>query len=386
MNNLAPVGGDSNPFPVQPAASTGGVATPVAPAGATSAATAAPSSTVVAAPSTSISTGTTVATLPGQPTPAIVTVPPSTASALPAPVTAPPWTIKGLVPEITPTGDFYQVSKNFLSDPVVDASHWTLQVTGLVKQGYTLTYNKLMQLPIVERYQTLTCISNEIGGDLIGNASWRGVPLRDLLAAAQPDPRAKKVVFTAADGYQDSITLDRAMLPTNVLAHTMNGEPLVTGHGMPVRLLVPGIYGMKNVKWLTKIELVAEDFQGYWQTRGWSDTAFINTSSRIDTPANSATIKAGPLTLAGIAFGGDKGISKVEVSLDGGKTWSDGILKDPLGTFTWRFWRFEWDAKPGNYVAVVRATNGAGELQTATVADTLPSGATGWHTIGFQVT
>jgi DMSO/TMAO reductase YedYZ molybdopterin-dependent catalytic subunit len=390
------LGGSEADSPLAPALPTpGGVATAetaAAPAGAAVATTApAPvvtSASTVSATSAAAASTAASATFPvitGQPAPVVVTVPPSTPPSLPKPVTPPEWTIKGLFPEVTATTDFYQVSKNFFSDPVVDASGWTLQVTGLVKQGYTLTYNKLLAMPIIERYQTLTCISNEVGGNLISNASWRGVPLRDLLALAQPDPSAKKVVFTAADGYQDSITFDRAMLPTNVLAHTMNGEPLVAGHGMPVRLLIPGIYGMKNVKWLTKIELVAEDFQGYWQMRGWSDSAFIKTSSQIDAPNDGATLKAGKQELAGVAFGGDKGISKVEVSLDGGKSWNDAILKEALGAFTWRLWRYDWDAKPGTYVAVVRATNGVGEVQTATVADTLPDGSSGWHHITVQV-
>jgi DMSO/TMAO reductase YedYZ molybdopterin-dependent catalytic subunit len=302
------------------------------------------------------------------------------------PVTTQNWTINGLASEVTSTQDFYKVSKNFFSDPDPDPTQWTVQITGLVNKPYTIHYQDLLKLPAIERYQTLQCISNPIGGDLIGNALWRGASLSEIIRAAEPKPNAIKVVFTAADGYQDSITLDRAMSPNNVVAHTMNGEPLIAGHGIPARLLIPGIYGMKNVKWLTKIELMSIDFKGYWQQRGWSDDAFIRTMSRIDVPnSDQGAAKVGLVTVAGIAFGGDKGISTVEVSSDGGTTWQEATLKDPLGRFTWRLWRYTWKAPPGEHQLQVRATNGAGELQTSIVSDTLPNGATGWHSITVTV-
>jgi DMSO/TMAO reductase YedYZ molybdopterin-dependent catalytic subunit len=307
-------------------------------------------------------------------------------TALKTSASSPEWQITGLATEVTPTKDFYTVSKNFFSDPVVDPNSWTLQVAGLVGKPYTLTYNQLLKLPVIERYQTLQCISNEVGGDLISNAAWRGVSLRDLIVSADPDPKAIKVVFSAVDGYQDSIPLSRALSAENVLAHTMNGAPLLAGHGIPARLLIPGIYGMKNVKWLTKIELVSSNFQGYWQQRGWSDDAFINTMSRIDVPdSQHASVKPGKVEVAGIAFGGDKGISKVEVSADGGKTWQAATLKDPLDKFTWRLWRYDWDATAGDHQIVVRATNGEGVVQTQQQTDTLPNGATGWHSITVHV-
>ncbi len=344
-------------------------------------------------------TSSTAAT--SEPTPLSVASAPSTptslassasaSSASPTAVASTPtsssdWNIPGLGPEVTPTKDFYVVSKNFFSDPVIDPSHWTLQIGGLVKKPYTLTYNQLLKLPYEDRYETLECISNEVGGDLIGNASWRGVSLRDLIAAAEPDSRAVKVVFSAADGYTDSIPYQRAMSPANLLAYAMNGEPLVPGHGAPARLLIPGIYGMKNVKWLTKIELVAEDFKGYWEQRGWSDEAVILTMSEINTiDVRHPAIKAGKVELAGIAFAGDRGISKVEVSVDGGKTWQTATLKDPLGPYTWRLWRLDWNAEPGEYTVVVRATDGTGQVQTSEETDTLPNGATGWDMKSVRV-
>ncbi len=334
--------------------------------------TAAPASRSTSTPLASTSSTPTAST-------ELTSAPGATPKGITSSATSSDWNIPGLGPEVTPTKDFYVVSKNFFSDPVVDPNRWTLQIGGLVKKPYTLTYNQLLKLPYEDRYETLVCISNEVGGDLIGNASWRGVSLRDLIAAAEPDPKTVKVVFTAADGYTDSIPFQRAMTPANLLAYSMNGEPLVPGHGAPARLLIPGIYGMKNVKWLTKIELVADDFKGYWEQRGWSDEAVILTMSEINTiDTRHPAIKAGKVELAGIAFAGDRGISKVEVSVDGGKTWQTATLKDPLGPYTWRLWRLDWDAKPGDYTLVVRATDGTGQVQPSEETDTLPNGATGW--------
>lgn len=302
-------------------------------------------------------------------------------------VSAPnPWNIPGLLPEVTPTEKFYVVSKNFFSDPVVDPARWALEIGGLVRKPYRITYDQLLKLPYEDRYQTLECISNEVGGDLIGNARWRGVSLRDLIAIAEPGPSAIKVKFSAADGYTDALPLERALSPANLLAYAMNREPLRPSHGAPVRLLIPGIYGMKNVKWLTRIELVADDYKGYWEQRGWSDEAIIQTTSQINSldPRHSV-VTAGTIELAGIAFAGDRGISKVEVSVDGGTSWQEAVLKEPLGPYTWRLWRWEWKARPGQYHLLVRATDGTGQQQSAVETETLPKGATGFHSKTIRV-
>src|SRR5262249_45098901 len=193
-------------------------------------------------------------------------------------------------------------------------------------------------LPAVEDYRTLVCISNEVGGDLIGNAHWRGVRLRDLLERAGPAPGAVKVVFTCADDYTDSIHFEKAMQPETLLVYEMNGEPLIPKHGYPARLLVPGIYGMKNVKWLRKIEVSDRDFRGFWQQRGWDDEAVIKTMSRIATLSSFSTVDAEPLMIGGRAVAGDRGIQSVEVSVDNGQTWQEGELKPPLGAYTWGLW------------------------------------------------
>ncbi|HEX5417451.1 MAG TPA: molybdopterin-dependent oxidoreductase [Chloroflexota bacterium] len=332
----------------------------------------APSATPPPAVPTAASTAAPVANLP------------TAVGAAQAPADA-AWKIEGLASEVTSPKDFYEVSKNFFSDPKLSPAQWSLQIAGMVKQPRNLNYDELLKMPAVERYETLECISNDIGGELIGNAAWKGVRLKDLLVASEPDPRSTKVVFTASDGYTDSIPFTRAMSDDNLLVYSMDGEPLLPEHGAPARLLIPGIYGMKNVKWLTKIEFVTTDFLGYWQQRGWSDSAFYQTMSRIDVPLHK-DLKAGPQEIAGVAFAGDRGIDKVEVSVDGGKTWREATLKPPLGPFTWRLWRLDWNAEPGSYDILVRATDGKGQLQSKDQTDTFPNGATGWHEIGVKVT
>ncbi|HEY7060910.1 MAG TPA: molybdopterin-dependent oxidoreductase [Chloroflexota bacterium] len=287
--------------------------------------------------------------------------------------------------EITPVGAFYTVSKNFFVDPTVDGAGWRLEVGGNVERPFALDYDALRALPAVEDVRTLMCISNEVGGDLIGNARWRGVRLRDLLEQAGPLPNAYKVVFTCADDYQDSIRFDKAMQPDALLVYEMNGEPLAPKHGYPVRLLVPGIYGMKNVKWVRKIEVTERDFKGFWQQRGWSDEAVVKTMSRIDTLGGLTTANVEPLVLGGVAFAGDRGIIRVEYSVDGGQTWQDAPLQPPLGPLTWVLWTADWTPPtPGQYTIKVRATDGRGVGQAVAPTDPLPDGAAGLHAVTLR--
>ena len=284
--------------------------------------------------------------------------------------------------EITPVGAFYTVSKNFFVDPTVDEAGWRLEVGGRVERPFALTYEELRALPAVEDYRTLMCISNEVGGDLIGNAHWRGVRLGDLLERAVPLAGAFKVVFTCSDDYQDSVRFDKAMQPDTIVVYEMNGEPLTPKHGYPARLLIPGIYGMKNVKWVRKIEVLDRDFRGFWQQRGWSDEAVVKTMSRIDTLLGLTTTGVEPLLLGGVAFAGDRGISRVEYSVDGGQTWQPAEVKEPLGALTWVLWTAEWTPPaPGQYTIKVRATDRAGVPQIVAHADPLPDGASGLHAV-----
>lgn len=286
-----------------------------------------------------------------------------------------------VTPEITPVGVFYNVSKNQF-DPVVKAEGWTLAVDGLVERPFALTLDQLRALADLEQPATLCCISNPVGGSLIGNGVWRGVRVADLLARAGVRTGAVDVVLHAADGYQDSIPLGRAQQPGTLLALEMNGEALTDKHGFPARLLVPGIYGMKNVKWLRRIEVVDHDLKGYWQqVQGWSDDATYHTMSRIDRPEDGDRPRPDPLVLQGIAFGGDRGIARVEISADAGATWRDARLRPALGPLCWRRWELDWPVHPGPVTIVVRATDGAGARQTDTAAEPFPDGATGWHAI-----
>src|SRR5579884_130686 len=318
------------------------------------------------------------------PTPAV----PQTASdgspAPGSPSALPEFQVPGLSPEVTPNADHYVVSKNFV-DPSVDVGSWRLRIDGMVRQPLEFTYEQLRALPQVTGFYTLECISNEVGGDLMSTARWTGVRLADLLQQAGPLDRVVDVELHAADDYVESIPLERALHPDNLIAFEMNGERLPDNHGFPARLLVPGIYGMKNVKWLTRVSLVPVDVKGYWQQRGWSDVAIYKTTSRIDAPAAGKTLTAGQQPVAGVAFGGDRGITRVEVSVDGGKTWQDAKVKPALSPFTWVLWVAPWQAQHGRALLMVRATDGTGQVQTAELHDTLPDGASGYHRVVVNV-
>lgn len=283
---------------------------------------------------------------------------------------------------ITPNEEFYIVSKNIF-DPQVSVEGWTLEVGGLVEQPMSLSYDDLRALPTVEEFVTLECISNEVGGDLIGNAEWKGVALREILETARLRPGVVDISFQASDGYSESIPLDRALNQDVMVAYEMNGEPLSDRHGFPARLIVPGFFGLKSVKWLTQISPVDRDFQGYWQNRGWTDNPIVKTMSRFDVPVNGASATVGTLDVGGVAFAGDRGISAVEFSLDDGVTWNDAeIVEGPLSPYTWVIWTATASVdQPGDIRAVVRATDGDGRVQIHFRQGTLPDGATGHHTI-----
>lgn len=292
----------------------------------------------------------------------------------------------GLPPEVTPNDSFYRVSKN-LRDPRVPPAEWRLHINGLVARPVVLTYEELIALPHKAQWQTLMCISNQVGGDFMSNALWTGVPLMDLIALTGGiDTKARRLVLRAADGYSETFPAARALDATTLLATTMNGDRLPLDHGFPARLLVPGIYGLKNVKWVNTIELVEQEVRGYWQQRGWTDTAVVKTTSRIDFPRRGTSPAAAIRQIAGVAFSGDRKIAKVEVSDDAGETWQAAQLKPPTGDFTWVFWELPWAPRPGHHRLVVRATDGQGALQRAEPTSALPDGAAGYHTVDVRVT
>jgi DMSO/TMAO reductase YedYZ molybdopterin-dependent catalytic subunit len=283
-----------------------------------------------------------------------------------------------LTPVITSVADFYHVSKN-IGDPVVDGASWSLTIDGMVAKPLTFTYDDIVARAKTQNITTLSCISNELNGDLAGTAEWTGLPLRELLEDAGVDPKAVDIVFRAADGYDDSIPLAQAMHPTTLLVTGMNGEPLPPDHGFPARLIVPPIYGMKNVKWVERIEAVDNDYQGYWQTRGWSDPAPYQIWGRIDTPASGEEIPAGPALAAGVAAAGNRGIFRVEISLDEGATWADATLEPSINpNFTWVRWVFPFEASGAAANILMRATDGEGNVAPEEVNPPLPNGATGW--------
>jgi DMSO/TMAO reductase YedYZ molybdopterin-dependent catalytic subunit len=290
--------------------------------------------------------------------------------------------IEGLTAEVTSNRLHYTVDESII-DPDVDRGSWELRVDGMVRRPLRLGYEELMAMPSIEQYVTLQCISNLIGGDLVGTAKWTGVPLGQVLErAGGVPPGAVRVVFHAVGGYADSLPLAKAVEPTTMVAYGMNDRSLPRAHGYPARIIVPGIYGMKNVKWLERIEVVDYDYRGYWQrSDGWDNVAEVKTASRIDVPA-ALTAVPGSGAVAGVAWAGDRGIRRVEVSLDGGATWTPAILRRELAKAAWRQWRLP--LAPGRsrrLTLKVRAVDGDGETQTATEAPPHPSGASGYHEV-----
>jgi DMSO/TMAO reductase YedYZ molybdopterin-dependent catalytic subunit len=305
--------------------------------------------------------------------------------------------------EITPTDLFYRIDINPIT-PMVNASTWKLTVKGLVNNPFEMTYEELKAMPSVEQYATLECISNKIGSDLISNAIWKGVRLKDLLDKAQikPDSGAKYIVFRCFDGYDVGIPLEKGLEDGTILAYEMNKATLTPAHGYPVRAIVPNIYGMMNAKWITEIEIVDYVYEGFWQRKGWSNIAKYNTHSYTVVPGNAPVSKrfrgfqsstsstntvpnergVGGITIGGIAFAGDRGISKVEVSTDNGSTWKAATIKEPLSQYTWVLWAAELN-QPGSkeYRVMVRATDKTGTVQTNKITDPFPNGATGYHII-----
>ena len=295
--------------------------------------------------------------------------------------------IDGHTPEITSPDDHYVVDIN-LVQPTVEAEGWTLAVKGEVESPLELTFEELQQrFEVVEEYSVLTCISNEVGGPLVGHSLWGGVRLGDVLDEAGASSNGVDVVFRAADGYTDSIPLELAMTEDVLLAVTQNREPLTQEHGFPCRVRVPPIFGMKNVKWVREIEVVGRDYRGYWMQRGWSDVAVVRTQSRIDVVGDGQRARVGePTWVAGVAWAGHRGISKVEVSTDGGETWNEADVKEPINDLSWRLWTYRWSPEAGGRARVVcRATDGEGEVQTTRRAPPHPAGATGLHSVDVEV-
>src|SRR5881227_387782 len=271
------------------------------------------------------------------------------------------------VQPVTPNELFYCVTKNVV-DPKVNADLWHLELNGLVQNSATWRIQDLLGLPAHEQQTTLMCISNGLDAGLISNAIWKGIPLRDLLERAAPLSNAARVRFHGVDNYTDTIPLEKAMESTTLLAHHMNGVRLPHRHGYPLRVIVPGYFGEKHVKWLTRIELSDTNAKGFYEAQGWGPDFIAPTRSRIDAPDHESRFSIGelhqPIEVKGIAYGGDSGISRVELSFDDGKTWRDAQIYYAGGDLAWSLWKTQWTPEAaGDYVLVVRATNGEGDVQ-----------------------
>ncbi|HYM84598.1 MAG TPA: molybdopterin-dependent oxidoreductase [Candidatus Dormibacteraeota bacterium] len=317
-----------------------------------------------------------------------------TSSRLPrAMVAAPPLAadaelaVPGISPLVTSPGAFYRIDTTLLT-PAVDVGTWKLEVKGMVDHPLTFDYDQLLAMPLYEQYVTISCVSNEVGGHLVGNALWTGVRLKEVLAAAGVQPGATQVVGRSVDDFTVGFPTAWAMAPERepLIAVGMDGQPLPAAHGFPARLIVPGLYGyVSATKWLASIELTTrEAVDGYWIPLGWAKDGPILTQSRIDVPADGATLAAGAVAIGGIAWAPDRGVERVEVRVDGGD-WRPTTVSRAISRATWVQWTTTWAATPGRHTIEVRATDGTGVVQTDEVTRPAPDGARGHHMIGVLV-
>ena len=290
----------------------------------------------------------------------------------------------------TPNDKFYTV--NFSDSPYnfsrdIDIEQWRLLIKGEVRQSTVLNWRDVLNRTSFDQAATLMCIDTLPGGSSLGNAMWRGISLKALLQEVGVDAEtARDVIFRAADGYHDSIPFQRAMQEDVMLAYLMNGEKLPQMHGFPLRLVVPGLYGIKNVKWITEIEVYNGDYQGYWQRKGWTDDGTIKIFSRIDSPGHYQVVQGFKQRLRGLAFGGPRTIRDVELSFDQEKTWVRADIEPPLSPYTWVIWNYDWVApNSGKHMVSVRAIDIDGKVQTSEIVRPQPAGASGLHSIVVDV-
>jgi DMSO/TMAO reductase YedYZ molybdopterin-dependent catalytic subunit len=295
--------------------------------------------------------------------------------------------IDGITPLISSNDSFYRID-TALQVPVIDASTWSLRITGMVEREVTITFDELLALPLTEHAVTLMCVSNEIGGDLTGNAVWLGYPIRELLRQAVPLAGADMVLSRSEDGFTASTPLEVLLEQDreSLLAVGMNGEPLPLQHGFPVRMVVPGLYGyVSATKWVVELKVTRfADETAYWTDRGWSALGPVKTCSRIDVPRSGTRVAAGPVAIAGVAWAQHRGIRAVEVRVDGGP-WQPARLAEAISADTWRQWVFEWNGTSGNHIVEARAIDTEGDEQSGTQVPVIPDGAEGYHTITVTV-
>ena len=296
--------------------------------------------------------------------------------------------VSGISPYFTPNAKFYRVDTSLVL-PKVSPAQWQLRIHGMVDRPMTLTYDELIQKPMIDRDITLTCVSEAVGGNFIGNAQWQGTLLAPILRKARIQRGADQIVMRDVHGMTIGVATDPTLDGRDsMLAVAMNGEVLPQAHGYPVRVVIPGLYGyVSATKWVVDMEFTTFDaFSAYWvkQKPAWSQQAPIKTESRIDVPKRRSTVAAGQVTIAGVAWAQRTGIAAVEVGIDG--VFHEATLPAQDTIDTWRQWTYTWDATPGQHMLQVRATNKAGYTQTAVKHRTDPDGATGYHTILVNVT
>ena len=295
--------------------------------------------------------------------------------------------VSGLGPFFTPNADFYRVD-TALSVPQLDPSKWMLRIHGMVARPLEISFEQLLKMPLEEQDLTLTCVSNPVGGGYCGNARWVGAPLAPLLRQAGVQAGADQILSTSSDGMTIGTPVNAVLDGReSMLAVAMNGVALPIEHGFPCRMLVPGLYGyVSATKWVVDLELTTfASNAGYWVARGWAQKAPVKTASRIDVPGSGATVPAGTVTLAGVAWATHRGVAAVEVQIDG-QPWAEATLAVSDTPDTWRQWSYTWQNAPrGRHAVAVRATDGTGAVQTSAVQDVVPDGATGYHRITVNV-
>jgi DMSO/TMAO reductase YedYZ molybdopterin-dependent catalytic subunit len=285
---------------------------------------------------------------------------------------------------VTPNGDFYVTTSR--NTPVVDPKTWSFAIDGLVERPLRFHYGEMLAQPKYETVMTLECISNPVGGRYLGNARWRGTLLKPLLERAGLRPNAKFAISHGAEGYTTAIPVERILSPLNFLAWEMNGERLPRQHGFPLRVFFPGKYGMKQPKWLTRIEFVDHDYTGYWESQGWSQDCQRQIQSTIDWPRDGGRISGRKVVVCGYALASEAGISKVELSTDGGRSWQPADVFSNPSKIVWALWKYEWkNPAHGTHTLKVRAIDGRGVLQTEGESSQFPNGATGYHTAKVTV-
>jgi DMSO/TMAO reductase YedYZ molybdopterin-dependent catalytic subunit len=338
-----------------------------------------------------LATGCGPARLTPPPTPVL---PPTSTPPPAAPIPAAPTGAAGgpLTPDeaaagipITSNEQFY--TQSYKSSPQVNVETWRLVIDGLVERPLALAYDEIRALPSVVEMRTVECISNPAGGPLIGNAVWEGVRLGELLEQAGVKPEATRAGFEAADGYYTDISLERIAHPDTLLVYRMNGAPLPAEHGFPLRILMPGLYGQKMPKWITRIQFTDRGRKGYWESRGWSDEAAVKTNSRIVRPQTNTTVGQ-PVTISGVSYGGDRAIVRVEVGIDEAE-WHQARLINGPTPYAWSRWQYEWAGVPGKHTLLVRASDESGFTQEHRADDipgnTFPDGTADMQQIVIEV-